>query len=110
MNESVDTDLDDELIGDIAPAVLNSTFNMLHKGDIGNTLELLGLPNLVDTNTSEVQNAGVNKEPDVEEDCISDGDNESDDECLAKSVERTEKSDPNYSLTRYRKRRRSGGR
>lgn len=57
-DESVDTDLDDELIGDIAPAVLNSTFNMLHKGnfrDIGNTLELLGLSNLVDTNTSEVQ-------------------------------------------------------
>ncbi|XP_057302788.1 uncharacterized protein LOC130636954 [Hydractinia symbiolongicarpus] len=92
---SFNSDLDDVNLQSAA-AALNSTFNILHKGNISNTLKMLGLSNLIEPPTSEFSHEGH----DLDEDVISDGDNESeDDEWLVKSLERADKSDPNYSIS-----------
>ncbi|XP_057290117.1 uncharacterized protein LOC130612777 [Hydractinia symbiolongicarpus] len=94
-DSSFNSDLDDVNLQSAA-AALNSTFNILHKGNISNTLEMLGLSNLIEPPTSEFSHEGH----DLDEDVISDGDNESeDDEWLVKSLERADKSDPNYSIS-----------
>ncbi|XP_057313493.1 uncharacterized protein LOC130654865 [Hydractinia symbiolongicarpus] len=57
---------------------------------------MLGLSNLIEPPTSEFSHEGH----DLDKDVISDGDNESeDDEWLVKSLERADKSDPNYSIS-----------